>query len=169
MHFQTSTSDDLDTIFQLYEAAIAHQKAVSDQHWLPFERSMVAQEVGEGRIWKILAEGQIACVFMVAYNDPHIWGKKDADPSVYLHRIATHPGFRGRNFLGAIIEWAKAHGRAAGKKYLRLDTWADNPRLKELYERQGFRFLGVQRPANPAALPSHYSTIELGMFEMEIG
>ncbi|HNM26024.1 MAG TPA: GNAT family N-acetyltransferase [Saprospiraceae bacterium] len=169
MDFQPSTIDDLETIFQLYEYAIAHQKAVSDQHWLPFERRLVEQEIAEGRIWKIVDGEQIACVFMIAYNDPHIWGIKDADPAVYLHRIATHPACRGRNFVAAIIEWARAHGRARGKKYLRLDTWADNLRLKALYERCGFRFLGVERPANPAALPSHYSTIELGMFEMEIG
>ncbi|MBL7804884.1 MAG: GNAT family N-acetyltransferase [Saprospiraceae bacterium] len=168
MQFLPALPADIDAIFVLYDHAIAHQKAVSDQYWLPFERARVEAELAAGCIWKIVVEGQIACVFLVAYSDPHIWGERDRDPSVYLHRIATNPDFRGRNFVAAIVEWAKHHGRALGKKYLRLDTWADNLRLKTLYEHCGFRFLGVERPANPAALPSHYSTVVLGMFEMEI-
>lgn len=168
MQFLPSTPADLDTIFNLYDAAIAHQKAVSNQHWLPFDRTMVETEIAEGRQWKIVADDEIACVFLVAYADPHIWGEKDADPAVYLHRIATNPAFRGRGFVTAIVEWAKVHGKTLGKKFVRLDTWADNLRLKELYLHCGFQFLGVERPANPAALPSHYSTIWLGYFEMEI-
>lgn len=163
-----STPTDLETIFNLYDAAIAHQKAVSDQHWLPFDRAMVEAEIAEGRQWKIVVDGEIACIFLVAYADPHIWGEKDRDPAVYLHRIVTNPAFRGRGFVAVIVEWARAHGRALGKKFVRLDTWADNLRLKEIYERCGFRFLGVERPANPAALPSHYSTIWLGYFEMGV-
>lgn len=168
MFFLPALPDDLDTILGLFDQAIIHQKAVSNQHWLPFERAMVEEELAEGRIWKIVVDGQIACVFLVAYSDPHIWGERDKDPSVYLHRITTNPDFRGRGFVGAIVGWAKEHGRAMGKKYLRLDTWADNLRLKDLYVGHGFRFLGVERPAHPEALPSYYSTVVLGMFEMEI-
>lgn len=168
MEILNSTLSDLGTIFGLYDAAIAHQKAVSNQHWLPFERSLVEAEIAEGRQWKIMLDGQIACIFLTAYSDPHIWGEKDADPAIYLHRIVTNPAFRGRNFVAAIVEWARQHGKTMGKKFVRLDTWADNPRLKELYLRCGFHFLGVERPANPAALPSHYSTIFLGLFEMTI-
>lgn len=168
MEFLNSTPDDLETIFGLYDAAIAHQKQVSEQHWLPFDRQMVRAEIAEGRQWKIVVDGQVACVFMAAYQDPAIWGERDRDPSVYLHRIVTNPDFRGRHFVAAIADWAAEHGRVLGKKYVRLDTWADNPKLKEVYTRSGFRFLGIGPPADPAALPSHYSTITLSFFERAI-
>ena len=169
MEILNSTIDDLDTIFGLYDAAIEHQKMVSNMHWLPFDREMVTKEIEEGRQWKILAEGEIACIFLTAYSDAAIWGKeKDADPSIYLHRIVTHPAFRGRNYVQEIVNWAKENGRAWGKKYVRLDTWSDNMKLKELYVRCGFEFLGIASPADPAALPSHYSCILLGLYEIEI-
>lgn len=168
MTFLPSTTEDLDTIFYLYDTAIAHQKAVSNMHWLPFDRELVAQEIAEGRQWKIELDGQVACVFVVAYQDPAIWGEMDREPAVYLHRIVTHPDFRGRNFVGAILEWAKAHGKALGKSYVRLDTWAENMKLKEIYERNGFEFLGVVTPNNLSALPSHYSGIRLSLFQVEI-
>jgi ribosomal protein S18 acetylase RimI-like enzyme len=168
MEITNSTTADLETIFDLYDAAVAHQKAVSDQHWLPFDRQLVADEIAEGRQWKIVVDGQIACIFLTAYSDPAIWGEKDLDPSIYLHRIVTNPAFRGRNFVQKIVDWSKTQARTTGKKYIRLDTWSDNPKLKELYIQCGFQFLGNQTPANPAALPIHYSTITLGMFELAV-
>ena len=168
MDFLRSTPDDLQTIFDLYDAAIVHQKAVSDMHWLPFDREMVKAEIAEGRQWKIMVDGQVACVFVVAYTDVAIWGDRDRDPSVYLHRIVTNPAFRGRGFVAAIVEWAKQHGKDLGKKFVRLDTWAENLKLREVYLRAGFQFLGNAAPADPSALPSHYSGIVLGFYEMEI-
>lgn len=168
MTFLQSTTEDLETIFALYDAAIAHQKAVSNMYWLPFDRALVTQEIAEGRQWKIIVDGQTACVFVVAYQDAAIWGERDSAPSVYLHRIVTHPEFRGRNFVGAILEWAKVHGKETGKSYVRLDTWAENLKLKEIYERNGFQFLGVVTPNDLSALPSHYSGIRLSLFEVGI-
>jgi ribosomal protein S18 acetylase RimI-like enzyme len=168
MQFLQSTPEDLSFIFHLYDAAIEHQKAVSNQHWLPFDQALVEREIAEGRQWKIVIDGQIACVFMVAYNDAAIWGAADEEPSVYLHRIVTNPDFRGQNFVQHIVNWAQAHGSLLGKRYLRLDTWADNPRLHALYIRCGFTYLGARAPHDTSALPMHYSAIVLGYFEMPI-
>ncbi len=167
MEILNSTLSDLDTIFELYDAAIAHQKTVSAMHWLPFDRELVTIEIKEQRQWKIVVDGEIVCVFVVAYSDPAIWGELDG-ASVYLHRIVTHPAYRGRNFVATIVEWAQQHGKILGKKFVRLDTWAENLKLKELYLRCGFQFLGVVVPANPTALPSHYSGISLGLYEISI-
>jgi GNAT superfamily N-acetyltransferase len=168
MKILNSTLNDLTAIFELYDAAIAHQKAVSHLHWLPFDPKMVLAEIEERRQWKIVIDGQIACVFATAYSDPAIWGEKDAEPSVYLHRIVTNPAFRGQNFVGAIVAWAKQHGQMLGKKFVRLDTWSDNLKLKEVYVRNGFAFIGIVRPADPGSLPSHYSGIALALFEIAI-
>jgi len=169
MQFLQSTPADLETIFDLYDAAIAHQKAVSHLHWLPFDRALVATEIAEGRQWKIIIDGQIACVFVTAYADPAIWGDRDQQPSVYLHRIVTNPLFRGRNLVGEIVQWAILHAKSLGKQYVRLDTWSDNLKLKEIYLQCGFAFLGIVTPADPAALPSHYSGISLALFEIAMG
>ncbi len=168
MDFLNSTSADISAIFNLYDAAVAHQKAVSKMHWLPFDEQMVLQEIAEGRQWKIMVDGQIACIFVITYTDADIWGERDKEPSIYFHRIVTDPAFRGRKFVQEIVKWGRVLGKSEGKKYLRLDTWSDNLKLKEVYEAAGFTFLGIGPPANPAGLPKHYSTITLGYFEMGV-
>ncbi len=168
MTIKNSTPKDIDLIFALYDAAVAYQKTKFNKHWQPFDRDMVTAEIAEGRQWKIVEDGQVACVFAVAYNDPFIWGEKDREPSIYLHRIVTHPDFKGRNYVQEIIKWAHQHGKETGKQYIRLDTWGDNEELIAYYQQCGFRFLGVITPTQTDQLPKHYSAISLSLFEIKI-
>ncbi|HEY9735297.1 MAG TPA: GNAT family N-acetyltransferase, partial [Trichocoleus sp.] len=39
----------------------------------------------------------------------------------------------------ALMQWAVEHSRELGKRYLRLDCAADRSRLRQLYEKFGFR------------------------------
>ncbi|HEY0029347.1 MAG TPA: hypothetical protein VGC65_01215 [Bacteroidia bacterium] len=96
MHIAHSEIADLPDIFKLYDQAITFQKKVSDQHWLPFDPALVKREIEENRQWKIVIGGEIACIFCIAYSDPLIWGDRDKEPSIYLHRIVTNPAFRGK-------------------------------------------------------------------------
>ena len=168
MHIRNSIAEDLDTIFNFYDLAIAYQKKISDQHWLPFDPELVKKEISENRQWKIMVDGEVACIFCVAYSDPLIWGEKDKDPSIYIHRIVTNPEFRGKNFVVEIINWALVFGKDSEKKYLRMDTWGDNARLREYYVKCGFEFLGVIKPQNPELLPAHYAEISLSLFQINI-
>src|ERR1043165_3015479 len=166
MHIENSSIADIDEIFRFYDLAIEFQKKVSDQHWLPCERSLVEKEIAEQRQWKIIIDGRIVFVFCIAWNDPQIWGERDKEPSIYIHRIVTHPDFRGKNFVVEIINWALVYGREKERKFLRMDTWGDNAKLREYYTKCGFKFLGVVKPASPELLPAHYADITLSLFEI---
>ena len=168
MKFLKSTMADLDVIHTLYDAAIALQKARSHVHWLPFDARMVQTEIAEGRQWKIVLEGRIACIFLVADSDPNIWGDSDTEPSIYLHRIVTDPSFRGRNFVMEIVKWCSQEGKTLGKRFIRLDTWSENPRLKELYLKCGFHYVRTVAPSISETLPAHYAGITLDLFEKPI-
>ncbi|RYY50201.1 MAG: GNAT family N-acetyltransferase [Chitinophagaceae bacterium] len=163
-----STPTDIDAIFSLYEDAVDYQKTKFNKHWLPFDRQMVMKEIEEGKQWKIMEGDSIACVFALAFGDPHIWGDKNADPSIYLHRIVTHSSFRGGGYVNQIISWAKLYGRQLQKKFIRMDTWGDNDELIEYYKRCGFTYLGSVTPEATDQLPSHYSSIYLALFEIKI-
>jgi ribosomal protein S18 acetylase RimI-like enzyme len=168
MQIIPSTINDLETIFGFYDKAIAFQKAVSHQHWLPFEKDLVEREISEKKQWKIEVDGRIVCVFAITFSDPHIWGDKNRDAAIYIHRIVTDPDFRGNNLVGRIVEWAKKYGKEQGKKYVRMDTWADNLKLRAHYEKFGFTHLGIVTPQNLSELPAHYSAITLSLFEMPV-
>lgn len=159
---------DIDVVFKLYDEATDYQKTKFDKTWNGFERSLIEREINESRLFKILEAGTVACVFSIAFSDAMIWGEKDRDSSVYLHRIATNPAFRGKGYVLKIIKWAKKYAYENEINFVRLDTFGDNQRLIDYYVRCGFTFLGVINPQNTTGLPAHYKGISLSLFEIEV-
>ena len=164
-----STASDIETIFELYDMAVAHQKKVFNKHWQGFSLEMVQQEVAENRQYKILVDGVVASIFAVTFNDPQIWEEKDADPSVYIHRIVTNPEFRGVGFVKIIIEWAKEYAKKNQLQFIRMDTWADNEKLLAYYTNCGFEHVGSIEIKADSGLPKHYEGISLNLFEIAVG
>jgi RimJ/RimL family protein N-acetyltransferase len=48
-----------------------------------------------------------------------------------------------------------------------MDTWGDNQKLIDYYQKCGFKFLGIIIP-DQAGLPKHYNGISLSLFEIEV-
>lgn len=168
MKISNSTAEDIAEIFRLYESATAFQKTKYNLHWPKFETSLVENEVNEHRQWKITIDGKTACVWATTFDDPQIWEAKNADPSVYIHRIATNPEFKGQNMVAIIVDWAKEYARTNDKTYVRLDTVGQNEGLINHYTKMGFDFLGLFDLANTDQLPAHYHGNPVSLFEMQV-
>ncbi len=168
MQIINSNTTDIETIFDLYDAAVAFQKTKFDKHWLDFDRDMVLHEIAEGRQWKIMEGDDVACIFAIAYDDPFIWKEKNEDPAIYIHRIVTNPSYRGRAYVKQIIAWAKEHALQTNKKFIRMDTWGDNEALINYYTKCGFDYLGSITPTASKHLPKHYSAIFLSLFQIKL-
>lgn len=169
MKIENSTEADIPEIFRLYSEASAHQIRVkATVVWPTIPRELVETEIAENRQWKLLIEGQIACVWAVTFEDEQIWEERNADAAVYIHRIATNPAFRGQNFVAMIVHWAKAYARSLGKDYVRLDTIGENTRLIEHYIQAGFDFLGMFNMKNTEGLPGHYESGHVALFEIKL-
>jgi ribosomal protein S18 acetylase RimI-like enzyme len=167
MTFIPSTIQDIDSIFEFYEMAIAYQKTKFNKHWLGFERDLVTKEISENRQWKIIIDNEIACVFAITFEDESIWKEKNKDKAVYFHRIVTNPKFKGQHFIERIIEWGIPFAKEKKLDFLRMDTWGNNDELIGYYQKCGFNFLGIITP-DYIGLPKHYEGITLSLFQIEI-
>lgn len=163
-----STSKDISEIFRLYSLATEFQKRTfSKNTWPTFQRELVEIEIHEQRQFKIVIDDQIACVWAITFTDPQIWEEKNSDPSIYIHRIATNPIFRGQKFVTEIVNWARSYAKYHQKKFIRMDTCGDNQKLIAHYESCGFNFLGMVRLKNVDQLPSHYQDADVCLFEIK--
>jgi len=165
---QNSNINDIDEIFRLYKIATDFQKTRFTVHWPEFERTLVETEILEHRQWKIIIDNQIACIWAIALSDPQIWGEQNKDPSVYIHRIATNPDYRGHHFVMEIVKWAKGYAKENNKKYIRMDTVGNNPKLIAHYEKCGFNFLGLSKLTDTQGLPAHYDQATVCLFQIEL-
>jgi hypothetical protein len=163
-----TSPDDIDLIFYFFDEAIKYQKRNNFELWPTFERALIEKEILENRHWKIVEDGVVVCIFSIQYDDPIIWGQKNNDPAVYIHRIAVNPVAKGRKLVSLIRSWALIHAKQNDKKYVRMDTWGKNQSLRKYYIDNGFNYLGQQFLTNTQGLPKHYGGDELSLFEIEV-
>jgi GNAT superfamily N-acetyltransferase len=169
IQIENSTAADIPEIFRLYGIASAYQKSKQTVViWPQFDRQLVETEVAENRQWKLIIDEQIACVWATTFTDEQIWEERNSDAAVYIHRIATHPDFRGNNFVFAIVEWAKQYAKVNSKDFVRLDTLGNNTKLIEYYTKAGFQFLGMFDLKNTDGLPTHYHNVQACLFEIKL-
>ena len=130
--------EDIPAIFDLYDEATDYQKMVGNNHWLGFKAEVIAKEIDEGRHFKILLDGIIGGTFVITFDDHLIWKTWQADPAVYIHRIAISQASRGNKLVKHIITWAKKYAERFQLHYIRIDTSSGNDRLINYYVKCGF-------------------------------
>lgn len=168
MRITNSRIIDIPEIFRLYRLAIAFQKTRNSVLWPEFSKELVSKEIMENRQWKLIIDQQIACVWAITFSDPEIWGEKDADKAMYIHRIATNPEFRGHKFVEHIVRWSKTYAKEKGLDYIRLDTVGENKGLIAHYTNCGFQYLGLFKLENTSSLPAHYQNSSVSLFEIKL-
>lgn len=169
MTIENSTAVDIAEIFRLYKMASNHQTKIKAVIiWPEFERKLVETEVAEGRQWKLIIDGKIACIWATTFSDEQIWEERNADAAIYIHRIATNPDFRGQNFVSIIVDWARHFAIKTGKDFVRMDTIGNNMKLIEHYTNAGFQFLGLFNLKNTDGLPAHYKYGPVCLFEIKL-
>lgn len=165
MKIENSDLNDVSKIIELYRLATIFMKSKQQVAWPEFAQEMIIEEIDELRQWKILIDDEIACIWATALNDELIWGDKNNEPSVYIHRITSNPKFRGQNFVKHIVDWADNYCRENHLQYVRMDTVGLNKALIGHYENNGFQFLGTKALSNVDELPEHYSKGPVCLFQ----
>lgn len=169
MTIQNSTLNDLQEILSLYRTATEYQKIVfPENRWPVFSQELIETEIGENRQWKLMEGNKISCIWAHTFSDPQIWEERNADPAIYIHRIATNPTLRGRNYVSEVVSWAQNFAKQNEKKFIRLDTCGENKKLITHYTNCGFDFLGMKHLKNSDGLPGHYANAEVCFFEIKL-
>jgi GNAT superfamily N-acetyltransferase len=73
-------------------------------------------------------------------SDPRFWPDALPGEALYLHRLAVRRTAAGGPASSALLRHAVACAAAQGAAFLRLDCDRERPRLRQVYERFGFRF-----------------------------
>ena len=169
MTIKNSSISDIDEIFKQYLLASQYQQSKKTVIvWPNFDRKMVENEIAEKRQFQLLIDGKIACVWAITFSDPQIWEERNKDRAVYIHRIATNPEYRGNNFVGTIVQWAKTLALKEGLQFIRLDTLGENKKLITYYKNVGFDFLGLFHLKDTSNLPEHYKKAAVSLFEINL-
>ena len=165
MNIINSDKSDISKIFEMYRVATEYMKSKNQVAWPEFEKDMIVKEIEESRQWKLLINGEIACIWATTLDDELIWGEENNTPSLYIHRITTSPEFRGRNLVKHVVNWADEFCVNKDLKYIRMDTAGLNKGLIGHYGKLGFDLLGSRILENTDGLPDHYRDVPICLFQ----
>jgi len=165
---ERSTLTDIPSIENLYASAVQFQKQKQAVPWGNIDNTQIAQEINQGRQYKLVVDEEIATVWVYNFSDPEIWQEKNKDNAIYIHRIATNPKFRGQHMVEHVFSFTENYAKEQGFSLMRLDTAGYNSGLIKLYTKNGFNFLGTTRIIDSTHLPSHYEDVDICLFERKI-
>ena len=100
----------------------------------------VDREIAAGQFFIAEIDGDPAGAVRFQLEDRLFWPDLAGDDSAFIHRLVVRRRYKGRGVSTALMKWAVSRARSIGKSYLRLDTDASRPKLRELYEGFGFQF-----------------------------
>lgn len=163
-----TTHDDLDTIYGLFESAIAYQRKNTYPVWKGYDKNALIKDIEEGNQYKITMGKDIAMLFSVCYSDPLIWGEHENGNALYLHRIVVNPAYKGNKLFAMVLAWSIFHGRLNKISFIRMDTWADNPIMINYYKSFGFYFVDECITPDSEELAVQNRNLKVALLEYKI-
>ena len=125
-----------------------------------FDLDAVRDAALAGELVLGFAGAQAVASMRLQTRDDVYWPADPPGEALYLHKVAVRRCAAGRQWPTRLIAWAHEQARAAGARYLRLDT-ADRNELLSLYQRHGF-YLVDERPRCVDGLMIHRLELPIG-------
>jgi ribosomal protein S18 acetylase RimI-like enzyme len=156
---------DLAQIQAIYAYARTMQTSRGAEAWPEFSAQSILDEIDEDRLLCVETADGLAGVFSIAYADLALWGDRERNEHVYLHRAAKSANVRLEGLVDIALAWAAEHCRAHGRSGLRMDTWASNTTLIAFYESRGFHVVDRIHVGHDARLPPQYQENDFVLLE----
>ena len=100
----------------------------------------MVREIVAGQFFIAEIDGDPAGAVRFQLEDQLFWPDLAGDDSAFIHRLVVRRRYKGHGVSTALMQWAVSRATSIGKSYLRLDTDASRPKLRQLYEGFGFQF-----------------------------
>jgi GNAT superfamily N-acetyltransferase len=138
--------DEVDTVAAMWTEAGQWLAAIGSDQWqYPARTERITASIAAGECWLVERDDEpAATITLDRYADPEFWTPADdPDNALYVHRMVVLRRFAGAGLGSALLDWAGARAERDGLRWLRLDAWRTNRRLRDYYERQGFALVRV--------------------------
>lgn len=145
--------EKLEICFNEMDRAIAVMREVSawgrekgyrvwPEEWLTPEEMLTADAGPENFCIGVLG-GEIACAFLLQWEDHDYWPKAQKYEAAYLHKFCVCRRFAGKGMTEKVIGAVKEECRKRGIRYIRLDTALDEKKVRRIYLDAGFQIVDI--------------------------
>jgi hypothetical protein len=144
---------DLEAVMQLLREARGWHQAQGVEAWREFDLARIAADIDAGCVYIAHGTAGVCATVTLMESDAQVWAEEQGD-AIYVHKLA--------------LRWARGAARQKGRRWLRLDTWDGNRKMRDYYERQGFRHVRDQYFAPDSPLPADYRGTHKSLYQLEL-
>lgn len=105
-------------------------------------KEVLQNDIDLHQIWKLEETNTIVGIIVITkiedkeYKNVK-WLTKN-DENLYIHRLAVHPKFQGKGYAQKLMDFAENYASENNFKSIRLDTFSQNKRNQEFYEKRNY-------------------------------
>lgn len=141
-------AQDIDAIITITKACAKYMVSKEIFQWNEHypNRAAFQKDLDRAELYVMeLHENTIGCITLSTLMDaeytPIHWLTENSK-NLYIHRLAVHPEFQGRGFAQKLMDFAEVFAKNNNFESIRLDTFSQNERNQNFYERRNYKQLG---------------------------
>jgi GNAT superfamily N-acetyltransferase len=158
MNVRVATIDDASAVSAVLKQAAEWLEYCGKPLWPAhmFSQHGIISEMGQ-HIYFVAdhPDDGIVGTFRYQLSDPEFWPEASSSDSAFIHRVAVLRSHAGKGISRMMLDHAKQIATSESRSFLRLDCAADRPKLRAIYENNGFRW-----HSNRVVGPYHVSRYE---------
>jgi ribosomal protein S18 acetylase RimI-like enzyme len=163
-----TSAEDLNFVYALFDEAIRYIKNNNYVGWTTYDKDFIKMDIENNLQFKIVQDDHILCVFSICFTDRLIWRKREKGDAIYLHRIVVNPMFKGQKQFEKILNWVREFAVKIGLRYIRMDTWAENPNIIGYYQSFGFLHIEDYTTPNTTKLPEQHRNLKVALLQLDV-
>lgn len=143
-----ATYEDIDAILEVTKSCAKHMIEKNILQWNEHYPNALAFEndVKRNELYVLEKDKTVlGCIVISTYMDEEYIPIKWLTPSesnIYIHRLAINPAYQGKGYAQQLMNFAEKLAKDNNYKSIRLDTFSQNRRNQEFYEKRGYQRLG---------------------------
>ncbi len=143
-----ATNSQLDEILNLTKACAKHMISKGIYQWNEHypSRSAFEEDLKRDELYTYTQLDAIAGTIVISdlkddIYEPVTWLTPADARCIYIHRLAVHPDFQGQGIAQQMMNYAEEFARKNGFVSVRLDTFSQNSRNNQFYQKRGYQKL----------------------------
>lgn len=106
-----------------------------------------------------MIDGEVACAFILQWEDSSYWPNASKYEAAYFHKFCVRRKFAGMGMTKLITEAICAECRKRGVRYIRLDTGLDEKVVRKIYLSSGYKIVDIL---------DHPNGRSIALYELEV-
>lgn len=156
-----ATLNDIDSIIEMTKACAQHMISQDIYQWNEHypSRNAFVNDVKRDELYVLEIKNKVeACMVISTLMDdeyiPIDW-LTPSENNIYIHRLAVHPKHQGQGYAQLLMSFAEKFAQNHKFSSIRLDTFSQNKRNQNFYERRGYQKLGAVFFPKQSEYPFH--------------